>query len=189
MRNHDCTQAGNVLVFWFEFFLIAQPCDVGKCWCGCKSAMTLLLAKIILRERPNGSLVKGGTERWLLFSQQALTAAECRATREATLHLSLRFIFCRAGGAVGWKWVCAQSMWEELWSISYRKQWMVTSGRSGACSAFIQMLQCFAHHFRQPVYSREMQHDPGTLMSILTGTVRRMPAALSWRQKDLACLS
>lgn len=55
--------------------------------------MTLLMAKISLRERPNGSLVRGVTEHGLLFSQKSLAAGECRAVTEAALCLVLWFTF------------------------------------------------------------------------------------------------
>lgn len=126
--------------------------------------MTFLTVKIILGERSNGSLVRGGTESRLFFSQKALAAAKCRAMTEAALHLVLWFTFCRAGGAVGWQRVWAQCMWEELWSVSNSwLQWgtfRIYSNATDTC-------------FRLSVYSRKTQHDPGSLMPVLIGAASR----------------
>lgn len=103
------TQAGDV---WGSLrFFTLQTCDVGKCWCYYKSCdMTLLSGKIILTERPNGSLVIG------------VRSVDCFFQRKST--------------------------------------W-----------------------FRYPVYSRETQHDPGSLASGFLGLQRELPAVLARGQK------
>lgn len=99
-------------MWWCWVFLTAQPCDVGKCWCCYKCCqMTLFLAKIVLRGRPNGSLVRGGMEHGLVFFTQSSSSSWTQGNDRkhtppcAMVHLLLGRRCCVMGVSLGLMYV------------------------------------------------------------------------------------